>query len=463
MSGSLVTKRPYLTAPVPTKTMPGGVPFIVSNEVAERFSYYGMRAILVVFMTEYLRNSAGDLDVMSEAEANSYYHLFGASVYFFPFMGALLSDIFLGKYRTILSLSIVYCLGHLALALNETTFGLAVGLTLIAIGSGGIKPCVSAHVGDQFGKTNKHLIETVYIWFYFAINVGSFSSSLLTPILLHNFGPSVAFGVPGALMFLATFVFWLGRHRFVHIPPSGTQFVKETFGPDGRRAIGSLAVIYLFVAVFWCLFDQTGSSWIHQADKMDLTFFGYEFDKAQIQAANPIMVLLFIPIFNTLLYPAIERFVDFTPMRRISVGLFITSGSFAVCALVAHKIDAGETPSGWWQILAYAILTAGELMVSITCLEFSYTQAPKTMKSVIMAVFFLSITLGNLAASGVNKLIEDGTIALEGPAYFWFFTGAMFAAAVAFIPVAIIYKPRTYIQDEVDPDAQALATGTEEQ
>ena len=450
-----MAKRPYLTAPVPSKRMPGGIPFIVSNEVAERFSYYGMRGILVVFMTEYLVNRSGELDVMTHARADSIYHLFGASVYFFPFLGALLSDIFWGKYRTILSLSIVYCLGHLALALDETRLGLTIGLSLIAIGSGGIKPCVSAHVGDQFGETNKNLIETVYIWFYYAINVGSFTSSLLTPILLEWYGPSVAFGVPGVLMFIATVVFWSGRHRFVHIPPGGMRFVRESFGPEGRRALPSLALIYLFVAVFWCLFDQTGSSWLHQAENMDLNFFGWEFNKAQLQATNPIMVLLFIPIFNFVIYPIAQNFIDLTPMRRIAIGLFITSGSFAVCALIEHMISAGQTPSGWWQILAYGVLTAGEIMVSITCLEFSYTQAPKTMKSVIMAMFFLSISLGNVAASGVNDLIDRGIIALDGPAYFWFFTGCMLAAAIAFVPVVIFYKPRTYIQDEAQAPESA--------
>ena len=140
-----------------------------------------MRAILVVFMTKHLLNSSGELDLMTDPEARRWFHLFVAGVYFFPFLGALLSDIFLGKYRTILTLSVVYCLGHFALAINETRLGLAVGLTLIAVGSGGIKPCVCAHVGDQFGKTNKDLIETVYSCFSSAIHVGSFTATLLTP------------------------------------------------------------------------------------------------------------------------------------------------------------------------------------------------------------------------------------------------------------------------------------------
>ncbi len=206
-----MAKSDYRSAPVATTEMPRGIPYIVTNEAAERFSFYGMKGILVVFMTKYLMDSGGAEDFMSPDEAKGYYHLFTSAVYFFPVLGALLSDIFFGKYRTILSLSIVYCLGHLALALDETRMGLALGLTLIAIGSGGIKPCVSAHVGDQFGKSNSHLLEKVFGWFYFAINLGAFASTLLTPWLLANYGPHVAFGVPGILMALATLFFWVGR------------------------------------------------------------------------------------------------------------------------------------------------------------------------------------------------------------------------------------------------------------
>ena len=124
-------------------------------------------------MTHQLMGRSGHLEKMTEEEALPWYHLFLFSVYFFPLLGAIISDIWLGKYRTIIYLSLVYCLGHVALAADETRLGLAVGLALIAIGSGGIKPCVSANVGDQFGPMNQHLIEKVYGWFYLSINLGS--------------------------------------------------------------------------------------------------------------------------------------------------------------------------------------------------------------------------------------------------------------------------------------------------
>jgi POT family proton-dependent oligopeptide transporter len=440
----------YRTAPVAQPGMPAGIPYIIGNEAAERFSYYGMRAILVVFMTQYLMGSSGVLDVMGEDEAKGWFHLFVSAVYVTPLLGALLSDGLLGKYRTIILLSLVYCAGHFSLAIDDTRWGLAIGLGLIALGAGGIKPCVSAHLGDQFGQTNSGLLSRAFAWFYFAINLGAFVSSLATPWLLEHWGSSVAFAVPGILMLLATLTFWAGRHRFVHIPPGGMRFVREAFSRIGLGALGRLCIIYLFVAVFWSLFDQTASSWVLQAQHMDREILGYEVLPAQIQAANPLLVMLLIPLFSYRVYPLIERVWPLSPLRKIAIGLFMTAAAFAIPTLVQLAIDGGGTPHIGWQLLAYVVLTSGEVMVSITCLEFSYTQAPKTMKSFIMAFFMLSVSLGNLFTSGVNFFIQnpDGSSKLAGADYFLFFTVLMLVTALLFSFVVRHYRGRSYIHEE---------------
>ena len=214
-------KQQYLTAPIKTDRMPPGVPYIISSEAAERFSYYGLNSILVVFMTQYLLNAHGQPDFMTKDQADAWYHTFVSAVYFLPLLGAVLADAIIGKFWTIMSLSVVYCFGHLALALDHQRLGLLIGLTLVAMGAGGIKPCVSAMVGDQFGKSNEHLLTRIFSWFYFSINIGSAFSTLLIPWLLATQSPSIAFGVPGVLMFIATVIFWVGRRRFAHIPPAG--------------------------------------------------------------------------------------------------------------------------------------------------------------------------------------------------------------------------------------------------
>lgn len=443
-----MSNTPYLTAPQKMTKMPPGIPFIIGNEAAERFNFYGMRAILVVFMTQYLRNSSGELAPMNDAEASTWYHLFLSSNYFFPVFGAILADAFFGKYRTIFWLSLVYCLGSVALALDDTRLGLTVGLTLIALGAGGIKPCVSSNVGDQFGSDNKHLISAAFGWFYFSVNFGSFFSILLIPWLLKVYGPGPAFGVPAVLMLLATFIFWAGRRKFVHIPPAGKSFLRDNFNREGWAAIGRLAIIFSFVAIFWSLWDQSGGRWVLQGAKMDLHFAGITWLPSQIQAVNAIMILIFIPLFQYVIYPAINRVFPLTPLRKIGLGIFVSGVSFICSAWIETRISAGLSPNIGWQLPGYALLTAAEIMVSITALEFAYTQAPKRMKSVIMSLYLLSVSAGNLVTAGVNFAIARFNLKLEGANYYLFFTALAMLASIIFVFFARRYHEKTYLQDE---------------
>jgi POT family proton-dependent oligopeptide transporter len=449
----------YLTAPVPSSEMPGGIPYIIGNEAAERFSYYGMNGIMFAFLTEHLRNSSGALTPLDPNVANQWVHYFIMAVYAFPLIGAIFSDWLFGKYQTIVWVSILYCVGHALLAVMdypaltglEPKTMLALGLGLIALGAGGIKPCVSAHVGDQFGVQNQHLIPRVFSWFYFSINAGSAVSTLMTPWLLANYGPGWAFGVPGVLMVLATITFWMGRHKFVHIPPTGSAFFRETFSPDGLRAIANLVPLYIMVLPFFCLFDQQHSSWVGQAQQMNCMFFGYEILPSQIQAVNPILILLMIPAFSYGIYPFAARFFEVTPLRKVGIGLSLSVVAFAVVALAQMRIDRGETPHFSWQILAYIIMTAAEVLVSITVLEFSYTQAPRKMKSFIMGIFlFFSMAMGNLFTALVNEYITAqkaaGSTVLQGANYFWFFTVFVGVTTVIFVVWSQFYRGRTYIQ-----------------
>lgn len=524
-----MAQKQHLTAPDPAQTkFPKGVPFIIGNELAERFSFYGMKGILVIFMTTYLLGAGGELETMNREEAMTVYHLFTMSAYFFPMFGALLADIFLGKYRTILWLSLLYCVGHGLLAVMDIaphTMGLSMkpflfaGLACIAMGSGAIKPCVSAHVGDQFGTGNKHMLTQVFNWFYFSINIGAATSMILTPIFLESFGPWLAFGLPGVLMAIATVLFWMGRNVFIHVPAAGfNAFVKETFSPDGKRAILNLIPLFLiFVPVFWAIFDQTGSSWVLQTEQMNRGFLGHDWLPSQVQAVNPILILLGIPFFTYVIYPMGDKIWKLTPLRKIGIGFVFTAGAFALSAIIESWIVAGsgeviaamwadlgnaipadtlmptkmsdmlqiakeakwtpeqiapyltEMPNIGWQFLAYIIMTAGEILVSIVCLEFAYTQSPKKMKSFIMGIYMLGISLGNFYVAGVNYFMEltkdeAGHTPLDGPNYYWFFSGLMMATLLVYIVYTQFYKGKTYIQGEDDSNAlhaEAEAEGTE--
>jgi POT family proton-dependent oligopeptide transporter len=377
-----------------------------------------------------------------------------------PLVGGLLADWFFGKYRVILYISLIYCLGHLTLALYEHDLqAFTFGLVMIAFGAGCIKSCVSANVGDQFTESNQHLMSKVYGWFYFSINSGSVFATLLIPVIYANYGAAWAFGVPGILMAIATLIFWLGRKSYRKVPPAGIQrnnfafislyalfnlgkkkkgeswldVAKASFpeeSVEGVKAVYRVLTVFAFIPIFWAMWDQNLSEWVLQAAKMDRTIFGKEVLPEQVQTVNPIFLLTMIPVFTYGIYPFFEKLgIKTTPLRRIGTGLFLTALSFVVIALIQQQIDNGATPSIWWQILAYFILSAAEVLVSITGLEYAYTHSPKAMKSTMSAIWFLTVAVGNMFVSVVNGSISNkGFFAqLEGATYFWFFVGLMMA------------------------------------
>lgn len=236
---------------------------------------------------------------------------------------------------------------------------------------------------------------------------------LLTPWLLEWYGPHWAFGVPGVLMAIATFIFWLGRHRFAHVPAGGLGFLQEALGKEGLIAMLKLSPVYLFVAVFWALFDQTGSTWIFQSQNMDRSFLGFNWLPSQIQSLNSVFVLSFIPLFSYFIYPWVGKVWPLSPLRKMGIGFVLMAAAFVLVSVVQEWIDAGDRPNIGWQIGAYALLTASEILISIVALEFAYTQAPRKMKSFIMCFYLAAVAVGNLLVVGVNHFTRVPSAAEE--------------------------------------------------
>lgn len=472
---------------------PKSIPFIIGNEAAERFSFYGMRSILATFLVAQFFNPTLNpaLQTIAEAKANESTHFFVSLAYTMPFIGAIMADWFFGKYKIILYVSIVYCLGHLFLAMFDTDLSLfSYGLLLIAIGAGGIKSSVSANVGDQFTSSNQHLMSKVYGWFYFSINAGSVVSTMLIPYIYANYGAQWAFGIPGILMAIATIIFFSGRKMYVKIPPSGIKkdnflfisgyallnFNKKKKGEslldvakikfdsekvEGIKAVWRVMAVFAFVPIFWAMWDQNLSEWVLQATKLDRHIFGYEVLPEQIQTVNPIFLLSMIPIFGYFVYPYFDRIgIKTTPLRRIGTGLLLTALSFVIIAFIQQKIDAGQHPSVWWQILAYFILSAAEVLVSITGLEYAYTQSPKSMKSTMSAIWLLTVAIGNIFTAGVNNSISNGGFFAKysGASYYWLFVGIMMGFWVLFVLISPKLKEKSYINEESEELIEAETT-----
>ncbi len=467
-------------------SMPKSVPYIIGNEAAERFSFYGIRSIMSTFLVTQFFNPTHNplLQNIGEARSNELTHLFVTLAYFMPLVGGILADWFFGKYKVIFYVSIVYALGNLVMALSTHNLTLfSIGLIIIAIAAGGIKSCVSANVGDQFDKSNQHLMSKVYGWFYFSINSGSIFSTILIPILYHKYGPEIAFGVPGILMCLATFTFWIGRKKYVRVKPTGikkenfmsitfyaiTQSIKKIFTKndltvwqivakkysaeaiDGVQAVYRILMVFAFTPIFWAMWDQNLTEWVLQATKLDLHVFGYELLPEQVQTFNPVFLISMIPIFTYGIYPFFEKIgLKPTPLRKIGAGLLLTAFCFIIIALLQKNIDNGGHPSVWWQVLAYLILSAAEVLVSITCLEYAYTQSPKSMKSTMSALYLLMISVGNYFDSLVNNSIANkGFFAkFQGADYDWLFVGILTVFFILYLFVAKKLPEKSYVNED---------------
>ncbi|XP_030344236.1 solute carrier family 15 member 2 isoform X1 [Strigops habroptila] len=365
---------------------PLSIAFIVVNEFCERFSYYGMRAVLTLYFLSFFH--------WDENLSTAVYHAFSALCYFTPVIGAIMADSWLGKYKTIIYLSIVYVVGHLIKSVgaipslgNQVVHVILsmVGLFLIALGTGGIKPCVSAFGGDQFEEEHTSERSKFFSIFYLSINAGSLISTFVTPVLRGDvkcFGEdcyALAFGVPAALMGLALVVFIAGSGLYRKTPPQGnillevckcigfaiknrlknrsSQIPKRDHWLDwasekySKQLIGEVKmvtrVLFLFIPLpmFWALFDQQGSRWTLQATKMNADFGIYVLQPDQMQFLNPLLILVFIPIFDLGLYPLINMCkFNFTPIRKMATGMILAGMAFGLAAIVEVKINETDMP-----------------------------------------------------------------------------------------------------------------------
>lgn len=445
---------PIASPPPAAPAFPKSVPFIIGSEVAERFSYYGMLTILPTFLVAQFFNPthSGALTAGAEARANELVHSFSALGYALPVVGALLADWVLGKYRVILYLSILYCGGHALLAaFSHDLPGFRLGLLVVAVGMGGIKSSVTANLGDQFTPANAALLPKAYGWFQMAIDVGAALATVLTPLLYQHFGPAVAFGVPGLLMAAAALTFWLGRRRYVRVPPTGLRAgLRQTLGPgEGRAALRRIGAVFAFVPVLWMLNEQSSSEWVLQATHLNRELWpGFTPLAEQLQLAGIVFGIGLNPLLTYGLYPALaRRGLRVTPLRRMGAGMVVAALAVLIIGGVQQRVDAGAQPSAWWQVLAYCVLVSGVITVAITGLEYAYTHAPRALKSLTTALWVLTIAAANFGLSLLNGSIARGgwLAGLHGANFYWFSVALMAANVALFALVAARLEEKTYV------------------
>ncbi|KAI1706909.1 POT family domain-containing protein [Ditylenchus destructor] len=367
---------------------PSGVFFMLGNEFCERFSFYGMRAILLLYLME-------EHD-FSESHATFFYHLFICLAYFSPLFGSIAADNYFGRFRVILWVSLIYVFGHILLSAGAIPylpytsrsildFG---GLIVIAVATGGIKPCVSAFAADQFDESMQQERTQFFSFFYFAINAGSLLAIAITPILrgrVSCFGKKycfpLAFGVPGVLMFFA-FILFLCGWRFYKITPAGKgnvigkvvrcafsgirgkanamfrkqdtadhwlEYSSPKYSSDrnliaGVKSLVSVSILFIPIVFFWALFDQQGSTWVLQARRMDGRVGPITILPDQMNTFNPLIIIIMVPIFEAFLYPALKKVVNVTPLRKMAAGGILAALAFIMAGLLQLKVNETLEP-----------------------------------------------------------------------------------------------------------------------
>ncbi|XP_055337152.1 solute carrier family 15 member 2-like [Paramacrobiotus metropolitanus] len=362
-----------------TPKYPWYIIFILGNELCERFAFYGMKAVLTLYFLQAF--------MWSESTSTLVYHVFLVLSYFTPVFGAMLADGYIGKFATIFLLSLVYVGGLVLMTLASIPpiglhpiAGFVSGLLLVAVGTGGIKPCVVTYGGDQFVTGQERYREQFFSVFYFCINAGSLVSTFVTPILRSDVSCfdqegcyPAAFGLPAGLLAVAVVLFVVGRPFYRNIPPTGNivgkvlaciwhalanKFRKNkprgvkhwldyasdkydaAFISDVKKVMPVLKM-FLPLPIFWTLFDQKGSRWTLQANKMDGRITdSFYWKPDQVQIFNPVLILILVPIFETIIFPLIERCgFKFRLLARMVTGMLLAGGAFVIAGFLQIELD----------------------------------------------------------------------------------------------------------------------------
>lgn len=438
---------------------PRGFWFFFWGEFAERSCYYGMRAILLLYMIRVLGFSDG-----GASRVMSY---FIASCYVLPLIGGYLADNFFGKYRTIVGFSLPYILGQLMLGIetlqNETC--LYISLALLAMGSGVIKPNISTLMGltyDQKRPGQTKLRSDAFAMLYGAINIGAALSSFAMPWIRDKYGYATAFLFPAALMTMAFIVFASGK------PFYGVETIRRTRPtPDERRqrlvVLRRIIGLFIVVTFFWSIFDQSATTWTlfakdHLAldvfdhppgtwqhsllgfagDSLGIDLAGTSLPPDLLQAINPVLIILLLPPITFLWHCLARIGWDLRPTSKMLIGFVLTTITMAIMSLAGFlAADVGRV-SVLWEVVSYLLITVSEICISVVGLELAFTAAPPNMKSFVTACWLSTVFIANLINAQITPLYGQKVLGFDlAPGrYFGLFALVMVPVTVAFVLVS---------------------------
>jgi POT family proton-dependent oligopeptide transporter len=441
---------------------PKGLALLFVTEMWERFSYYGMRGLLILFLVDAVKD--GGLG-WSQEDAGRLYGWYTSLVYLTPVLGGLLADRYLGTHRSLVLGGVIIALGHFTLAL-QTMSTFYIGLLLIIVGTGFFKPCASVMVGQLYGFNDPRR-DAAYTIFYMGINLGAFIGPLICGWLAENprYGWSYGFAAAGVGMVLGLWAYLAGRPYFLagvgERPESQLKpaagLPDQAVAPEGaeeRQRILAIVIMAFFVIFFWSAFEQAGASlnlyalektnravsadtWLSPWLAPDPSTGGaVSLPASWFQSLNPLFILLFAPLFSWW-WGRLQRLglEPATPVK-MALGLWLLGAGFVVMVYAALRSDGGALVSPWWLVLTYLLHTWGELCLSPVGLSFVNKLAPVRLAALLMGMWFLANWAANLIAGYLTAYmgaISKGELfhILSGQAdFFLLFVATSFAAGL---------------------------------
>jgi len=410
---------------------PKGFWFVFWGELAERASFYGMKALLVLYMIDQLH--------YSDANSATIASLFTAACYILPIVGGYVADRWLGKFRTIIYFAIPYIMGHLILGTFNNEVGLYVALALLAGGSGSIKPNISTLMGLMYKREGKeHLMSQAFSWFYMAINIGAASTMTTLPFIRDKYGYGPAFMAPTIMMVLSLGVFYFGK-KFYPVEDVRAQ-AREVRTPqqkqETRTTLVRLSGLFLLIVFFWSVFDQSYSTWtLFARDYMNLETFIGRIPPDAIQGLNPILIVIMTPFFAWLWSRTDKDETHrLSSPKKMLIGFFLVILCMATMAL-AGFLAANAKVSILWEVGAYILMTSAELCISVIGLQLAFEEAPDHMKSLITGIWLFTVFLGDVLAGWFSRIYTETTpgnffsimtIMIIGVTVLFFFVGKRF-------------------------------------
>jgi proton-dependent oligopeptide transporter, POT family len=442
---------PPIAAPADFLGHPPALPYLFATEMWERFSYYGMRALLVLYMVKYaflpgtaetviglsslkhgLEGVFGPLDI--QPLASQIYGLYTGLVYLTPIIGGYLADRVLGQRRTVIIGASLMAVGHFMMAFEPL---LLFALTLLILGNGAFKPNMSSQVGELYPPGDPRR-DRAYSIFYVGINLGAFLAPLVCGTLGERVGWHYGFAAAGIgmLIGLATYLYAspkLPPDRLSrHLPAE-----KSSLSPNERRAIWALMILFIPTSLYWGIYEQQGNTINLWADEntnrtVNLLFFTTEIPTTWFQAINPMLIFAFTPFVVAFWGYQARRATEPSTLTKMALGCFAGAAAYLIMAVAAAY--TGPAKASWLWLLAYfVVLTLGELYISPIGLSLVSKVAPPRHLAMMMGVWLATDFTGNLLAGYLGSFWSS----MEKPVFF-----VMIAAIAGVAGVAILLCSR---------------------